>query len=296
MTAAAARDPATTRFSYADVDRFAAALVALDTTRDSAAVLHRYLLEGTKGLRAYAGQFRVSDSSMLAALRRHPGHYRVLRDLPARLRAEEAHVRAGLAALERLYPRAVHPPIWYVIGNGRAGGQASRHGVLIGADVYGVPDDSSEATDQMLARGLHRTREVASLVVHETVHFNQAADAPLTYLRTWNNLARALKEGSADFVAELATGATINAPAHAYGGAREGELWAAFAPTLNTTTTEPWFFVRPADGRPPDLGYYLGYRIVRAHYLRSSDARTGVRAIMELRDYDRFLRASGYAP
>jgi hypothetical protein len=46
------------------------------------------------------------------------------------------------------------------------------------------------------------------------VHFNQMAAAPLPYIRDDSNLARALKEGVADFVAALVSGGHTNPVAH----------------------------------------------------------------------------------
>ena len=54
----------------------------------------------------------------------------------------------------------------------------------------------------------------------------------------------------------------------------------------------------PKDGRPNDLGYFIGYRIAQAYYQRASDKSQAVRDIIaacrgDARD---FLARSGYAP
>ena len=296
MTSGAPEIPTGVEFSYADADRFAAAIARLDTTVDTAAVLHDYLRLATPGFEAYAGMFGVSEGTLLAAIRRRPLYYRSLRDLPQRLRGQEPRVRDGLAALERLYGPTVFPKVWFVVGTGRAGGQPSRQGILVGADVYAASADPGERESVLTPRNAHVVDDLAALIVHETVHFNQSAGAPFIYFRQWNNLARALKEGSADFMAELATGGHINRSAHAYGESHERALWRQFSKTLEGSETDPWFFTRPADDRPADLGYFLGYRVVRAYYARAADPAQAVRAIMELRDYSAFLEQSAYEP
>jgi uncharacterized protein YjaZ len=143
-------------------------------------------------------------------------------------------------------------------------------------------------------RNFHTLDDLSALVVHETVHYNQFTNAPITYSRNWNNLARALKEGSADFVAELATGKHINRNAHRYGNEHEAMLWQQFAPTLRSSDTGDWFFAQPTDGRPSDLGYFLGYRIIRAFYASATDPTRALESIMTLHDYESFMKRSGY--
>jgi hypothetical protein len=282
-------------FSYADVDRFALALGKLDAGADTVTVLREYVAAGSRGFTAYAKQFGTNDSTLLAALRRHPAFYQSLRDLPGRLRGQEPRIRAGLARLEALHPGTVFPPVWFLVGSGRAGGQAGRIGVLIGAELTAASPDSVTRAANRTPRSYRAIEDMPALVVHETVHYNHFINAPITYSRQWDNQARALKEGAADFVAELATGRHTNYEAHAYGERHERELWTRFEASLDSNTTG-WFFGRPAEDVPSALGYFLGYRIVRSYYARATDSTAAMRAIMRLHDYDAFHRASGYEP
>ena len=45
-----------------------------------------------------------------------------------------------------------------------------------------------------------------------------------------------------------------------------------------------------------NLGYWVGYRIVRAYYQRMPDKRAAVREILEIRDPKAFLARSGWHP
>jgi len=45
-----------------------------------------------------------------------------------------------------------------------------------------------------------------------------------------------------------------------------------------------------------DIGYWVGYRIAGAYYARASDKRAAVRELLELRDAEAILHASGYGP
>lgn len=297
MTSRTPHSPVNARISYQDVDRFAAALARLDSTTDTASVMRWYLAGGTDGLRAYAQKFRVTDSTLREALRRRPEYYRSLRDLPQRLRAVEPQVRGGLTAMERLYAGTVYPTVYYVVGTGRAGGQASRQGVLVGAEIFAASADSTRRDAQRTPRSFRTLDELPALVVHETVHYNHFTNAPITYSRHWNNLERALKEGAADFIAEQATGRqTLTVAARAFGDAHEASLWREFQSTLDSKEPAPWFFTPPPEGRPQDLGYYLGYRMVRAFHARQGRSADAIRSIMQLHDYRGFFERSGYRP
>jgi hypothetical protein len=53
--------------------------------------------------------------------------------------------------------------------------------------------------------------------------------------------------------------------------------------------------VQPADStRPPDLGYFLGFRIAEAWYRRNATRPDRVAALVGIDDYRRFLAESGY--
>jgi hypothetical protein len=45
-----------------------------------------------------------------------------------------------------------------------------------------------------------------------------------------------------------------------------------------------------------DLGYWVGYRIVKAYYRRAADKQQALREILELSDPHAFLAKSGWRP
>ena len=55
---------------------------------------------------------------------------------------------------------------------------------------------------------------------------------------------------------------------------------------------------RPGDGRPNDLGYFIGYRIAQAYYQRAADKAQAVRDIITGcgAGVHELLGRSGYAP
>jgi len=63
------------------------------------------------------------------------------------------------------------------------------------------------------------------------------------------------------------------------------------------TDISRWLFNqgRTAPGRPGDLGYFIGYRIAQAYYLKATDKAQAIRDLITLRDPAALLAQSGYA-
>ena len=285
-------DAAGARFETADLDRFDHALAALRRGADTMPTLDSmYFAPGSPGLRAYARMYRIDAPRVQRALRRRGAYFDSAADLPSRVRAQLPAVRAAFGRFEAAYPRAVIPPTYFLVSGLGPGGANGYRGLLLAADSYGWPDD----LPQDAAGRRRRTSALPHLAAHELVHFNQMVAAPLSYIRDDSNLARAIKEGAADFVAELVSGDHINRRAHRYGRMHERALWAAFQRDMLGHDTGEWFFVQPADStRPPDLGYYLGYRVVEAWDRRFAGRPERLTALVGIDDYRRFLAESGY--
>ncbi len=46
--------------------------------------------------------------------------------------------------------------------------------------------------------------------------------------------------------------------------------------------------------KPADLGYYIGYKIVESYYNRAKDKKQVIKDILDIKDFNAFLKASGY--
>ena len=274
---------------YEDLERFEAAIASLPPDRGQWVpwLEEEYLLQGSRGLRAFTATQRLTGERLTKMIGDGREAWMSCR-LGDHVSAQETGIRRALGRFEVLYPRALFPGIFFVVGGERAGGQNGAAGIVVSAELY--RGDLANCPTGL--EGVRTSSEIPCLVVHELVHFNQAARSPIAYARQWNNLARAIKEGSADFIAELAAGCHINAEAHAWGEAREAELWREFQAVLDSHDTGEWFFVQPDTDRPRDLGYFLGYRIVRASYERAEDQEEAIRRIMSISDHPAFLAQS----
>ena len=106
--------------------------------------------------------------------------------------------------MKEVYPEAVFPDVYFVVGAMNSGGTASRHGLIIGAYMYGrTLDVPKDELSKWHLNVLMSVDEILHIVVHELVHFQQNYNGG-------SLLKASLKEGSADFIAELVSGAHIN--------------------------------------------------------------------------------------
>lgn len=284
-------NPDKAQLVLADISRFEAARHKLRTVRDSTAFLDTaYFEPGTAGLRQYARMYRRDGARLVRTLRARPDYYDSIADVESRIRAQFPAIRAAFRTFKHRYGPAVFPPTYFVIGARGPGGANGFRGVYISADTYGARDDGSPERP-----GFYRTSMVPHLVTHELVHFNQAIRSPRAYAGDQTNLARAIREGTADFMAQLVSGKHINPRAHAFGSRYEAQLWARFERDLLSTDPGEWFFVPPADSvTPQDMGYYLGFRIVQSWYERHRSDPDVISRLMGTDDYGKFFRESGY--
>jgi hypothetical protein len=265
--------PDSARLVTSDIPLFWAAVDSAPADSLGAYLQHRYLERGSVGVRDFIPGRIISAEDLAANVVANRAQYDSARAANLDVRRADPAIRAAFRRLKSLYPDAVFPDVYFVIGRFNSGGTSSRHGLLIGAEKY---------RDPSLLPGI---------VSHELIHYQQRCEAPTL-------LEHAYMEGTADFVGELISGGHINNSAHQYGMAHEHDLWNEFKPRFADSTFAPWMYGRPPDGRPNDLGYFIGYRIAQAYYTRAADKTQALHdIIIACRGHvSELLAKSGYNP
>ena len=107
-----------------------------------------------------------------------------------------------------------------------------------------------------------------------------------------------INEGTADFIASLVVpepDVRQMTDRWQYGCPREQALYQQFAREPNRVETSPWFFDhQPANGWPPDMGYWLGYRIAQTYHHQAADKHAALTALLRVTDFQALAAASGY--
>jgi len=272
--------------SIDDVERFYRVYDAAQGHPTADQIQRDYLDRGTEGLHSFAKARNVTAARIADAVATQPELYadanRCLTVLP-RVRTR---LQGVLEKLGEVYSEARFPPVTIVVGRGRpvAIGDPSG-GVRIGLEALCAADMLHADPEE---RFVH-------VIAHEYAHVQQSGflndETRPTVLQT------ALAEGGAEFAAELISGEVSNATLLTQVKGRELEIEAAFVPDMDKTDLAKWFYNHPGTPQwPPDLGYWVGYRIVKAHYQRASDKRRALAEIFGITDARAFLTASGWQP
>jgi hypothetical protein len=232
-----------------------------------------YLDAGSRGLRIFAPAKLGTAFDLAKQLYNERPRYDSVRAATLRASEAESGIRVAFRKLDTLYPRALFPDVYFLVGRFALGGWQRDSAIMIATELY------------------HSPSELVAVVAHEVVHTQQPVSSPDHTL-----LERSFMEGSADFIGELISGATINAPAQAYGRAHERELWNEFRRVMNAHDFGDWLYQPGKGGRPRDLGYFIGYRIAESYYRNAKNKSAALSQIVAARNVKRILDGSRYAP
>ena len=269
-----------------DVERFFALYDDAALASDPDALAARYLATPSPGLVEFMELRRITPEKLAVALRDKPQLFSDARGCAAKLGNVRTRLVTATKRLGTLYPQAKFPPITIAIGRGTTAGTANAKGLYIGLETLCMAK-FVEADDE--DRFVH-------IIAHEYVHAQQ----PLAQVESEDDtvLHATLVEGVAEFVAEQMTGSVAYPRLHQWAKGREAELETAFLPEKDGKANgSRWLYNgQGSGGWPGDLGYWVGYRVAKAHYTRSADKAAALREIIEMQDPAAFLAESGWTP
>jgi hypothetical protein len=287
----------------ADIDAHEAlrfARLMKDGAVPTADVLQREYLDGAGPAVKIFTPDRIRDAQHLAsAVASRPDTYRyAIRECLPQLPALRSDLRAIYLAFAGLLPERPLPAIQVVFGALSSGGTAGNDMQVIGLEVTCPPGTTPEQ---------FRTT-MRGFFAHETVHTWQDEETPAALADLL--LSTALREGVADYLAALVTGAIPHLDRDAWARPREAWLWQEFqrdrqairgsnasvSELISSPHFRRWFAnCRSApEGWPCEAGYWLGMRIAEAYVAHASDKRAAIRELLEFRDPAAILKASGY--
>jgi hypothetical protein len=288
-------DPARVLLVTSDIPSFWQAYdEAKRATTDSARVVayQNYIMRGTAGLYDYY-RYKINGADKLMAfVEKHRDYYDAVRASTLRIADADGEIRAAMTRLKRYVPNATFPDVYFVVGRLSSGGTSTSQGLLIGSEMYSrtpaTPIDSLSLGLQRIVRGVE---EVPHVIAHEFVHYVQIGSAK-TLLRN------ALREGGAEFIAQLIE-PSPNTPYYmTWGLAHEAQVWQQFELEMSGPSQQRWIggnAMATAEW-PADLGYFVGYRIAESYFNRQKDKVAAVAALLDGNRAEEVLAASGYRP
>ena len=246
-----------------------------------------YIDPGSPGLHHLAKIRDVTGETIAKAMASHPQIFTEARRCTAALPRVRLRVAAALRTLRLLYRNAEFPPVTVAVSRGKPAGVADADGVIIGL----------EATCAVTYFNPNIEDRFVHEIAHEYTHVQQALQSTAFY----NNpkptvLESSLIEGAAEFVATLITReAAFHSPYAPPDEAQGREIEARFVADEDKTDLSQWIDNGTLE-TPGDLGYWVGYRIVKAYYERAANKGRALSDIIEMKDAKAFLARSGWYP
>lgn len=263
------QDPQKAALITSDIPLFWKAFDQMDTKGNP---FKEYLNEGSEGLKGFI-KYRIESAKNLQKVaKKRKADYDKIRAASANAANYEDQIKQAYQSLKEWYPEAVFPPAYFVIGVFNSGGTSTDVGIIMGVEMQ---QDMSN---------------LPYIVAHELIHYNQQHPNKDQTL-----LSQSIMEGSADFIGELISGKHINKDAQAYGNANEAMLCKEFVGIMNDDDYQGWLYGgKRKEGRPADLGYWIGYKISEAYFDKAKNKKQAVSEILNVQDFDAFLKTSGY--
>jgi hypothetical protein len=267
-----------------DVDRFYKVYDAAAGHPTAHQLQHDYLDPGSEGLHQFAKVRNISGARIAETLARRPEIYSSAKRCLVVLPQVRRRLEVALRTLGRLYPQAQLPPITIAVGRGRPVAVGSPvTGIQIGLEALCAADFFNPDVEDRFVY----------VIAHEYAHVQQAP--ALVDAERLTVLEGSLIEGAAEFVAELIAGHVAYSYFAVMTRGREREIETAFVSDVDKTDVSSWLNNSTPE-KPGDLGYWVGYRIVKCYYQRAADQGQALREILEMTDAKAFLARSGWHP
>jgi hypothetical protein len=245
---------------------------------------HDYIDGGSDGLHHLAEARRVTGPAIAKNLAAHPEMYSDAKRCMAVLPRVRERLQVALLKLGNLYPEAKFPPVTIAVGRGKP--------VAIGSPVSGVQVglEALCATNWLNPNVEDRFVHV---IAHEYAHVQQARS--LVDDEHPTVLEMSLIEGAAEFTGEMISGEVSYSQLTESTKGREKEIETAFVPDEDKTDISKWLYNSTLE-KPGDLGYWVGYRIVKSYYQHAPDKTQAFLEILQMNDPKAFLSKSAWYP
>lgn len=245
---------------------------------------HDYIDPGSDGLHHLAKVRNVSGAAIAKTLTEHPEIYSDAKRCMAVLPQVRERLEVAMLKFRDLYPEAKFPPVTIAVGRGKPVGVGSpAFGVQIGLEALCATNWMNPNVEDRFV----------NVIAHEYTHVQQAQ--ALADDEHPTVLEMSLIEGAAEFTAELISGEISSYQFVGTMKGREKEIETAFVPDEDKTDISKWLYNGTRE-KPGDLGYWVGYRIVKSYYQHAADKRQALREILEMTDPKAFLAKSGWYP
>lgn len=288
--------PGEVRFSYSDIINFWKTYdfsAGKPDTQQQKIYTTNYFGKGSIGLKDFVSDQDFNKREFIKNIDIARGYLDVARQGTLHVSDYQHEILLAMYKLKKIYPRARFPNIYYTIVGFRSGGTVSNRAIVIGTEFWSLPktaDTNLKFPFNWMKNSIRTADNIPFTAAHELLHFQQNRKRVPVSL-----LGKCLTEGGADFVGQLISGHVNNKYLYEYAADKEKLLWFEFKKDMHTDDLSKWIYnLGSIKDRPPDLGYYIGYKICESYYNRMKAKKKAIRDIIEMKDYEKFLVLSKY--
>ena len=291
-TKAGLSDPDKALLVTSDIHNFWEAWDAVQKDSSKELTLYKtlYFDRASPGLQDYFQSRIFTAEAFVSNQKRKRKFYAAIRANTLQADDFKDQMRQSFTKLKELYPKALFPNVYFVIGRWSSAGTVSSKGLLIGTDMLSrsnaVPLDELNLWERNNYKSIEN---LPYIVAHELIHYEQDKMANDT-----TTLAACIREGMADFIGELISGKNSNPRLHDFAQGKEKKIWADFEKDMYRNRSGNWIAnsgqERP--DHPADLGYWTGYQICKAYYQEINNPQQAIYDMLHIKDYKAFLEKS----
>lgn len=284
-----------------DIDNFWVAYDSIRQTKDLSRQIkfinQLYISKGTKGLKVFMKARNYNDTLWVKLINKLPKFWQSIRPNTLSVKNKVDEIEKAIIHLKKLYPGLKEAEIYFTIGGLRSGGTVKNNMVLVGCEIAtgDKTTDVSEFTNSWLKNVFQEqsVNNIVSLNAHEYVHTQQKGNDKVQLL------SQSIREGSCDFIAELAIQRPLTTRYLLYGKEHADSIKQKFKDEMFLMDFSNWLYNGSQRGESADLGYYVGYEICKAYYKQSKNKSKAIKEIIELdytneKEVEDFLAKSGY--
>lgn len=281
-------DSGSIHLETADIDRFWQA-VDRSTPQTARDVFQtEYFDQASLGLRDFIGSRIGSVENLLANLDSKPEYFAAIRSNTLRVATMRPAIEASFHRLAELFEQPKFPTVYFVIGCMNSGGTLSADSIQIGMEFYATDERTPLHELNAWERGVVMSLETLPFIVaHELVHFQhldcftKANGASLE--REMTLLEAVYAEGVAEYFGELISGRVITPEIHRYGRQHEAALLERFRVDMHGNDSSNWLYQgSQATVEPADLGYFIGYQLVKAYFEGATDRQQALEMLLTI--------------
>jgi len=272
-----------------DIENFYTAFHQMDeNSQDIEALFSKnYFARGTKGLRDFY-RYKIKDrKQFVATVEQGKGFYASIEEDLMQVDLFRDTIVNNFKKFKQVYPKAQFGDIYFVVGRLNSNGTISKNGLIIGVELLSKTPENSTNWNKDLQKWVLDFDHIPVTVFHEMIHFNQKG------MRRENNLlSYALREGAAEFLAELFMGSTDGDYAAFQG--RAASIWKDFEKEMHKDVYASWHRENEPL-RPRNALYWAGYLICKSFYEEAADKRKAIDEILNIKSGTDFYERSKIA-